>query len=126
MLIRVATIPKILLGVLILLPVLALTQSPPGPSLYQPATIVDVKPHQDGGSNPDEATYEVTVEVKGTIYVVLTPSSSEPAIRYTVGRELLVCVGADTIRWNDLVGTSHEVPIISRTVIADRSTPEHR
>ena len=121
--------PKLLLGILMFLsPVLALAQSSPGSSTYQPATIIDVRPHQSpGGSNSDDALYEVSAEVGRTVYVVLTPSPSPAgAIRYAVGREVLVHVGEKTITWNDIMGQSHEVPIISRTPIADTLTPHNR
>ena len=64
---------------------------------------------------PGEAVYEVSVKVNGTTYVVLTKSpSGESSILYAVGRELLVHVGENTITWNDILGQSHEVPIVSR------------
>ena len=76
-----------------------------------------VRPHQSAGaSNPDDALYEVSAVVGRTVYVVLTPSPSPSgAIRYAVGREVLVHVGDNTITWNDIMGQSHEVPIISRS-----------
>ena len=107
-------------------PALVFAQSTPTSSTYQPATIIDVKPHQSAGSsNPDDALYEVTAEVGRTVYVVLTPSPSPSgAIRYAIGREVLVHVGEKTIIWNDIMGQSHEVPIISRTPIADTPKPQ--
>ena len=117
--------PKIVFGILILLsPALAYTQSPQISSPYQPATIIQIKLHQCAGdSKCDEVAYEVAVKVKETTYVVLTtPLSDGPAMQYAVGRELLVRVGANTITWNDILGRSHEVPIISRTLIVDSST----
>ena len=121
--------PKFLLGILIfLLPVLAFGQSSPASSTYQPATIIDVRPHQSpGGSDSDDALYEVSAEVGRAVYVVLTPSPSPSgAIRYAVGREVLVHVGEKTITWNDILGQSHEVPIISRTPVADTLTPQNQ
>ena len=109
--------PKLFVGILIFfLPVLAFGQSSPASSTYQPATIIEVRPHQSpGASNSDDALYEVSAVVGRTVYVVLTPSPSPSgAIRYAVGREVLVHVGDNTITWNDILGQSHEVPIISR------------
>ena len=120
---------KRLVGILIfLLPILAFGQSSRPSSTYQPATIIDVRPHlSPGTSNPDDALYEVSAEVGGTVYVVLTPSPSPSgAIRYAVGREVLVHVGDTTITCNDILGQSHEVPIISRTPVADTLTPQNR
>ena len=121
--------PKLLLGRLMFFsPALAFAQSSLTSSTYQPATIVEVRPHQSpGGSNPDDVLYEVSAEVGRTLYVVLTPSPSPSgAIRYAVGREVLVHVGEKTITWNDILGQSHEAPIINRTPIADMPTPQKR
>jgi len=126
--------PKRFLRTLIfLLPALALAQSPSASSTYQPATITAVKPHQPAPtSSPDyaldlDSLYEVTVKVGGTVYVVLTPSPSPSGtILYAVGRDVRVRVGDTTITWNDIMGQSHEVPIVSRTPIADTSKPQGR
>ncbi len=110
--------PKLFVGILILfLPVLAFGQSLPASSTYQPATIIQVSLHRSpGASNSDDALYEVSAVVGRTVYVVLTPSPlPSGAIRYAVGREVLVHVGDNTIIWNDILGRSHEVPIISRS-----------
>jgi hypothetical protein len=121
--------PKLLLGILIFfLPVFTFGQSSATSSTYQPATIIDVRPHPSpGGTNSDDALYEVSAEVGRTVYVVLTPSPlPSGSIQYAVGREVLVHVGDNTITWNDILGRSHEVPIISRTLIADTRTPQNR
>ena len=114
---------KYALGILLVfLPGLTFAQTSATSSRYQPATIMQVKPHQSGGiSTPGEAVYEVSVKVNGTIYVVLTKSPPEGTILYATGRELLVRVGENTITWNDILGQSHEVPIISRGPVADSS-----
>jgi len=126
--------PKLFLRTLILLlPALALAQSPSAPSTYQPATITAVKPHQPAQTSiPDyalapDSLYEVTVKIGGTAYVVLTPSPSPSGtILYAVGRDVLVHIGDTTITWNDIMGQSHEVPIVSSTPIADTSKPQDR
>ena len=121
--------PKLLLGILIiLLPALVLAQSSSTSLTYQPATIIAVNPHPSAGnSNPNDALYEVSVKVKRTLYVVVTTSPSPSgSIQYAVGREVLVKVGDDTITWNDIMGESHEVPIISKTLITDTSTAQSR
>jgi hypothetical protein len=121
--------PKLLLGILIFfLPAFTFGQSSATSSTYQPATIINVKLHQSAAdSNPDNALYEVSVKVKQTIYVVFTaPPDGSGAIQYAVGREVLVQVGDNTITWNDIMGQSHEVPIVSRTLIADTPTPQNR
>ena len=109
---------KVLLAILFLcLPMLVLAQTSATTSGYQPATIIAVNPHPSGGnSNPDDALYEVSVKVNRTLYIVVTKSPPPSGmIQYAVGREVLVRVGDDTITWNDILGQSHDVPIISRS-----------
>ena len=112
---------KVLLAILFLcLPILVLAQTSATSSQYQPATIIAVNPHPSAeNSNRDDALYEVSVKVNRTLYVVVTTSPSPAGIiQYAVGREVLVRVGEDTITWNDIMGESHEVPIISRSPFA--------
>jgi hypothetical protein len=118
---------KVLLAIFFLcLPILVLAQTSATSPRYQPATIIAVSPHQSAGdSAPGDALYEVSVKVKRTLYVVVTKSPSPSGIiQYAVGREVLVQVGDDKITWNDIMGESHEVPIISRTLIMDTSTAQ--
>ena len=84
---------------------------------YEPATIIDVKPHQSAGdsSSSPVASYDVSVEVAGTVYLVLyTDTLGTSTVKYAAGRELLVHVGKNTITYNDILGRSQEVPIISQ------------
>ena len=125
---------RLLLRTLVfLLPALAFAQSPSTSSTYLPATITAVKPHQaaqnisPGGALAPDSLYEVTVKAGGTAYVVLTPSPSPSGtILYSVGREVLVHIGENTITWNDIMGQSHEVPIVSRPSDAEASQPQSR
>ena len=88
---------------------------------YQVGTITDVKPHQaaaDAGSGV--VSYDVSVKVADTIYLVLyTPPLGMNTVRYATGRDLLVLVGKNTITYNDILGQSLEVPIVSRRPAAD-------
>ncbi len=84
---------------------------------YEVATILDVKPHQSAGdtSSSAGASYDVSVKVAGTIYLVLyTDTLGTGAVRYVAGRELLVEVGKNTIIYNDIMGRAQEVSIISQ------------
>src|ERR1700735_3615979 len=85
-------------------------------SKYQVGTITEVKVHQTAGSGgSDAASYDVSVKVGDTIYVVLyTPPLGGESVKYAAGRELLVLVGKRTIRYNDILGQSFEVPIESQ------------
>jgi hypothetical protein len=85
-------------------------------SKYQVGTITEVKVHQTAGSGASDAeSYDVCVKVGDTIYVVLyTPPLGEETVKYSAGRDLLVLVGKHTIRYNDILGQSFEVPIESQ------------
>jgi len=79
-------------------------------------TIIEVKTHQDAAVGAaDSASYDVSVKVGDSIYVVLyTPPLGEKTVKYAAGRELLVLVGKRTIRYNDILGQSFEVSIESQ------------
>src|SRR5258708_19071107 len=84
-------------------------------SKYQVGTITEVKAHQAAGSGAsDAASYDVSVKVGGTIYVVLyTPALGEDTVKYAAGRDLLVLVGKSTITYNDILGRLFAAPIES-------------
>ena len=88
---------------------------------YQVGTITDVKPHQAAAYTSSGAvSYDVSVRVADTIYLVLyTAPLNMNTVRYATGRELLVLVGKDTITYNDILGQSLEVPILSRKAAAE-------
>ena len=85
-------------------------------SKYQVGTITEVKVHQTAGSGAsDAASYDVSVKVGDTIYVVLyTPAPGEDTVKYAAGRDLLVLVGKNRITYNDILGRSYDVPIESQ------------
>ena len=89
-------------------------------SKYQVGTITEVKVHQTAGSGAsDAASYDVSVKVGDTIYVVLyTPPLGGETVKYAAGRDLLVLVGKNKITYNDILGRSYEVPIESRKPVA--------
>lgn len=94
------------------------------PAKYEVATILDVKPRESAGdsSSPAVASYDVSVEVAGTTYLVLyTDTLGTSTVKYAAGRELLVHVGKNTITYNDILGRSQEVPIISQKPAATMS-----
>jgi hypothetical protein len=90
-------------------------------SKYQVGTITEVKAHQAAGSGAsDTASYDVSVKVGDTIYVVLyTPPLGEDTVKYAGGRDLLVLVGKNTITYNDILGRSFAVPIESQKPAAN-------
>jgi len=84
---------------------------------YEVATIITVKPHPSGTDDPltGIASYEISTRVGDTVYLVLyTDKLGTKTIQYAGGRQLLVLVGKTTILYNDILGQSHELPIISR------------
>src|ERR1700675_2699154 len=85
-------------------------------SKYQVGTITEVKTHQSAGNGAsDAASYDVSVNVGDTVYVVLyKPALGEDTVKYAAGRDLLVLVGKNTITYNDIVGRSFAVPIESQ------------
>ena len=92
-------------------------------SNYQIATITDVKPHQAaGGSASDVVSYDVSIRVGDTIYLTLytpNPPLGTNTVKYAAGRGLLVLVGKNTITYNDILGRSIEVPIVSQKSAVD-------
>jgi hypothetical protein len=86
-------------------------------SKWQVGTITEVKVHQTAekvGSS-EAASYDVSVKVGDTMYVLLyTPPLHEETVKYAAGRDLLLFVGKSTIRYNDILGRSYEVPIESQ------------
>jgi hypothetical protein len=87
-------------------------------SRYQVGTITAVQPHQAGDADPSVTSYEVSVKGQ-TLYVVLyTPPLGTDNVRYEAGRDLLVLVGENAIAYNDMLGNSLQVPILSRTTVA--------
>ena len=82
-------------------------------SKYQIALITEVKPRQGVGEDAfGPASYDVSVKVGDTVYVVLyTEPLGELPAKYATGRELLVLVGKNSITYNDMLGRSLQVPI---------------
>jgi len=82
---------------------------------YEVATILEVKPHHIAGASSDVASYEISAQVGDTIYVALyTDSSGSGTVKYVAGRELLVHLEKTTVTYNDILGQSHTLPIISQ------------
>ena len=91
-------------------------------SKYEVGTITEVKIHQSAekvGAS-DAASYDVSVKVGNTIYVVLyTPPLREETVKYVTGREMLVLVSKKALRYNDMLGQPHDLPIESQASAAN-------
>jgi len=88
---------------------------------YKVATITEVQVHHtEGTTSSDTTSYDVSLRVGDTIYVTLyTPPLGESTVKYAGGRNLLVFVGKKTITYNDILGRSFEVPIVSQKSVGD-------
>jgi hypothetical protein len=86
-------------------------------SKYQVGTITAVERNRDGDNAvSDRPIYDLSIHVDRTIYVVRYKSEfGLNTVEYSVGREVVVLVGGKTITYSDMLGHSHEVPIISET-----------
>src|ERR1700756_328536 len=90
-------------------------------SEWKVGTITEVRIHETGekAGASNAVSYDVSVKVGDTIYLVLyTPALREIAVKYAAGRSGLVLVGKSTIRYNDLLGRSCDLPIESRKTAA--------
>src|SRR6185312_7816562 len=85
-------------------------------SKYEVGTILEVKAHQaPDDDSSDVVAYDISVKVGDTVYLVLFKSTVlTSTVKYAAGRNLLISVGEKTITYNDILGRSQEVPIISR------------
>ena len=101
-----------LLVCLVTLPVFCQAPSP-NP---QVATITAVTLHPKNAENgdPPMAQYDLSLKVGDTVYVVLfTPASGSTAVKYSVGMNVVVQVGSESIKFTKL-GQTSEVPILRR------------
>jgi hypothetical protein len=87
-------------------------------SKYQVGTITATQCHQAADAGARVTSCEVSVRVGNTAYRVLyaAPVGTDD-VRSETGRELLVLVGEDTITYNDMLGKSFQVPILSRAIV---------
>lgn len=94
---------------------------------YKVGTITAVQPHEGGaGSSSSGKSYDVSLKIGNVTYVVLyTPPYGLQTVKYATGREFLVRVGEKTITFNDILGTSSELPIESHTTAETQSDPTH-
>lgn len=86
-------------------------------SKYRPGTIMAVEPHHSSSStdNAGSRKYDISLKVGNTTYVLLytqPPGTISP--EYRTGLELPVLVLSNSIRFNDGLGRSRELPIESR------------
>jgi len=102
---------------------MALEQETARMSKYQVGTITAAQCHHAVDADARVTRCEVSVRVGGTAYGVLyeAPLGTDN-VRYEAGRELLVLVGEDTITYNDMLGNSFQVPIVSRRTVTPQGS----
>ncbi len=92
---------------------------------WQVGTIMDIKAHSPtAGVAAQAVRYDVTVRVDNTEYVVLyvpPDPNLKDIIGYHPGMDGLVLVGAESIQYNDMLGRTRELPIVSRRAISTKS-----
>lgn len=97
---------------------------------WEVATMMAVKDHPPAtGEDAKSVRYDVTVRVGKMEYVVLyvAPDGQEKELFLSrLGIDGLVLVGKDTIKYNDDLGNTHEVPIISRRAITAKEHAQPR
>jgi hypothetical protein len=82
---------------------------------WQVATIMQVKARPAVADDASVNQFYVTLKVENTEYVVLyTATDGTDLIRYHVGINRLVLIGSDSIKYNDVMGTTREALIIVR------------
>ena len=92
--------------------------------VYQVASITEVKQHT-AATDSAPASYDIWVRVGNTVYQTLyTPQLDTGTVQYAAGRELLVRVEEKTITYNDILGRSFSVPIISKKPAVDDKKPK--
>jgi hypothetical protein len=81
------------------------------------ATVTAVNVHQSGLEGSRGRSYDVSLKVRDTVYVVLyTPPSGANGVEYSVGMDVVVLVGNKTITFTKL-GRTSEVPILRRETL---------
>lgn len=82
---------------------------------WQPGTVLQVKARQaDSDSGKQAKQYDVSVKVGKKIYsAVYTPKKGEPELDYYVGMARMVLIEGETLKFNDLLGHTHSMRIVS-------------
>ena len=98
---------------------------------YQSALILEVKDHQEQAQNktgdPSLKRYDVTIQVKDTVYVMLcAPGPGTTGFQGMAGLTFLVLVKTRTITYNDILGRSRTCPIVSQRPARARTQPLHQ
>jgi len=82
---------------------------------YQVGSIVAVQPHLGEEADASITRYDVSVRVGDKVYTVLYSEPANPytEVKYRAGINVLVYIDKNTLTYNDLLGRSKTVPILS-------------
>ena len=90
--------------------------SVPAQGQWQVGTVIAVKVHQPDSGKNRVTSYEVSMKIGGTVFVVLcTPRYDTGTALSGSGRELNVLVGDKIITYNDILGNLVQDPILARS-----------
>lgn len=90
--------------------------SAPARGQWQVGTVVAVKVHQPDSGKTVVTSYEVSMKIGETVFVVLcTPRYDTGTALSGSGRELNVLVGDKMITYNDILGNPVQDPILARS-----------
>ena len=88
---------------------------------YEAGTVMAVQPHKADVNEPQsDRRYDISVQVGNTLYIVLytqPPGTISP--EYRRGLSTPVLVKGDTLTFNDSLGRSRELPILSRKAVPE-------
>jgi hypothetical protein len=94
-------------------------------SKYEVGTIMAVRPHATGpNDSQSDRRYDISVQVGDSLYVVLytqPPGTISPV--YRAGLSTPVLVKGNSLRFNDSLGRSKELPILSRKTVGAGKGP---
>lgn len=92
---------------------------------YQVGTIVAVTHHETApGTSAGDNSYDVSVKVGNTIYVVLyVPAEGTDLVEYREGVDVVLLVRPKTITFNDILGYTKEVTILRTTPVPAKKEP---
>lgn len=103
---------KLLIPALILL-LFALAAAQSNGSQWQAGTILNVSHHDPFQDQNGTYQYDMTVQVGDKVYVVLFDSPLDTELgRYKEGIEVTLSVGEKTVQLNDIMGRTHDCPIL--------------
>ena len=91
-------------------------------SKWQVGAITAVQRHQVADADPSITSCEVSLKVGDTVYDVLYKPPFGTDTVFATGRDLEVLICEKTLMYNDLLGDSFQVPILSRAIVTAQAS----